>query len=394
VKKIAILGATGSIGLNTAEIVLRFPDKFQATLLVANTNVEKMHQLALSLQPKYVAMMNSDAALLLRTKLGHQSRIHVLDAMEQVCSVLESTDVDSVMAAIVGSAGLKPTLSAVRAGKQILLANKESLVMTGELFLQEAQRSGAQILPVDSEHNAIFQCLPTQAQQQLGLNLEISDYGIHKVLLTGSGGTFLKHALSDLADVTPEQACRHPNWSMGKKISVDSATMMNKGLEYIEARWLFNLKPDALEVIVHPESIIHSMVQYHDGSTLAQLGQPDMKTPIAHCMSYPERQISGVEPLDFTKLNSFTFLTPDFSKFANLKLAMDACNAGQAATTALNAVNEVAVAAFLNHRIGFLDIAALNQKCLDSLNLSHAKDLATILDIDCQARALAQKLIG
>ncbi len=300
------------------------------------------------------------------------------------------------MAAIVGAAGLVPTMAAVKAGKRILLANKEALVMSGQLFIDEVEKSGAQLLPVDSEHNAIFQCLPQAVQGNLG-RCDLASQGVSHILLTGSGGPFRYTDVAKLEAVTPEQAIAHPNWSMGPKISVDSATMMNKGLEYIEAKWLFNASRDQLKVIIHPQSVIHSMVQYLDGSVLAQMGEPDMATPIALTLSYPERVKAGVKPLDFTQIGELTFLQPDFERYPCLALAIEACYLGQHATTTLNAANEVAVAAFLARQIKFTDIArvndsVLNQVCKQSL-ASGLDSLESLLELDRMARTLADEVV-
>jgi 1-deoxy-D-xylulose-5-phosphate reductoisomerase len=305
-------------------------------------------------------------------------------------------EVDSVMAAIVGAAGLLPTMAAVKSGKRVLLANKEALVMSGQLFIDAVAEHGAQLLPVDSEHNAIFQCLPQQVQTNLGrCNLE--EHGISSILLTGSGGPFRYTDIAELEKVTPAQAIAHPNWSMGPKISVDSATMMNKGLEYIEAKWLFNAAREQLKVIIHPQSVIHSMVQYRDGSVLAQMGEPDMATPIALTMSYPSRVDAGVKPLDFTQVGELTFLQPDFARYPCLKLAIDACYEGQHATTALNAANEVAVDAFLNNGLGFTDIARINESVLNKITASHTTEnvnnLESLIELDRMSRTIALEFL-
>ena len=391
-KKVAILGATGSIGCNALDVIARCPQDFAVTLLVAHKNIESMLYLVQKFQPPYVALLDQAAANQLRQHTSLPQSVQVLDTIDAVCQLLQSDEVDTVVSAIVGAAGLKPTLSAVEAGKRILLANKESLVMSGRLFMEKADHFGAQILPVDSEHNAIFQCLPTAAHAHLG-RCDLASFGVEKVLLTGSGGPFLNSDRQFMKSATPAQACHHPNWSMGPKISVDSATMMNKGLEYIEAGWLFNLSSSQIDVIIHPQSVIHSMVQFKDGSTLAQLGQADMRTPIAHCLHYPQRCEAGVEALDFTRINQLSFFAPDFEQFPNLKLAIDAYIQGQAATTILNAANEETVQAFLDERISFLDIAALNQSCLDRLGMRTATDLDDILELDQEARLIAQSLI-
>jgi 1-deoxy-D-xylulose-5-phosphate reductoisomerase len=304
--------------------------------------------------------------------------------LEQVAAMPEA---DYVMAAIVGAAGLLPALAAVRAGKRLLLANKEALVVSGHLFMDEAKRHGAEILPIDSEHNAVFQCMPAGPVRGEGGS------GVKRILLTASGGPFRNTPLSDLSDVTPEQACAHPNWDMGRKISVDSATMMNKGLEVIEAHWLFRMRPDKIEVVLHPQSVIHSMVEYVDGSVLAQLGNPDMRTPIAHALAWPERIDSGVESLDLFQVARLDFAAPDMRRFPCLKLAFEAVRAGGTAPTVLNAANEVAVAAFLEHRLSFLGIADLVDRTLQAVELGPAEDLDQLLWVDRQARSLAEQAL-
>ena len=337
-------------------------------------------------------MADEQAAQQLRKNLLElKLNIEVLHGQQAICDLAELTEVDMVMAAIVGAAGLKPTLAAIKKGKRILLANKESLVTCGHLFMQAVKQYGAQLLPVDSEHNAIFQSLPTTVQQNLGF-ANLTDYGITKIVLTGSGGPFRDLPLNQLSSVTPEQAIAHPNWSMGKKISVDSATMMNKGLEYIEARWLFNASADEMEIIIHPQSIIHSMVRYQDGSVIAELGMPDMCTPIAYAMSYPDRISSTVPALDFTKISSLTFTQPDFNRYPCLKLAIDAFNQGQAATTALNAANEIAVEAFLQNKIGFMDIAKQVSTVLEALDFPEPTTIEDVFAIDLWARQTCIKL--
>lgn len=349
-KQLTILGSTGSIGNSTLSVVRANPELFKVTALVAGRNVEQMAQQCLEFAPLYAAMSDESSAIALRQILAENgSRTEVYSGEKAACELAALEDVDQVMAAIVGVAGLPSTLAAIRKGKQVLLANKESLITCGKLFMDEVQHSHAQLLPIDSEHNAIFQSLPEKIQRQLGYS-SLAENGVARIVLTGSGGPLREIPLSQFADVTPDQACAHPNWSMGRKISVDSATMMNKGLEYIEARWLFNASAEQMEVILHPQSVIHSMVRYHDGSVLAQMGTPDMRTPIAHAMAYPQRVNSGVTPLDFCKIRELTFDTPDYQRYPCLKLAIDACNAGQAATTALNAANEVSVMAFLGGR--------------------------------------------
>ncbi|CED72139.1 1-deoxy-D-xylulose 5-phosphate reductoisomerase [Aliivibrio wodanis] len=396
-RKLTILGATGSIGSSTLSVAKQNADKFDVVALGAGSNVEKMLELCCEWQPKYVAMASADAANTLVIKLKeHSLNIEVFSGEEGLCHIAQLDNVDTVMAAIVGAAGLLPTMSAVKAGKRILLANKEALVMSGQLFIDAVEKYGAELLPVDSEHNAIFQCLPEHIQTNLG-RCDLDKNGISAILLTGSGGPFRYTDVSELDAVTPEMAIAHPNWSMGPKISVDSATMMNKGLEYIEARWLFNANKDQLKVVIHPQSVIHSMVQYKDGSVLAQMGLPDMRTPIACTMSYPQRINAGVEPLDFTKVGEFSFISPDFSRYPCLKLAIDACYLGQHATTGLNAANEQSVAAFLNGEIKFTDIArinelVLNKVCANFQNLE-LDSLESLIDLDRMARHYADEAI-
>lgn len=386
-KNITILGSTGSIGCSTLAVIAQNPHLFKAYALVGGNNVAKMTEQCLAFKPKYVAMATAQAATELKANLANlKLDIEVLSGEQAICDLAQLPEVDQVMAAIVGAAGLKPTLAAIKKGKRILLANKESLVTCGHLFMQAVKEYGAELLPVDSEHNAIFQSLPTAVQHDLGF-ANLAEHGITKIMLTGSGGPFRDWDLAKLAHVPPEQAVAHPNWSMGKKISVDSATMMNKGLEYIEARWLFNASADEMEIIIHPQSIIHSMVRYQDGSVVAELGVPDMCTPIAYAMSYPDRVPSSVPPLDFTKISSLTFKQPDFDRYPCLKLAIDAFNQGQAATTALNAANEVAVEAFLQHKIGFMDIAKNVSKVLDQLAFPEPSTIDDVFMIDQWARS-------
>ncbi|WP_294910470.1 1-deoxy-D-xylulose-5-phosphate reductoisomerase [uncultured Gilliamella sp.] len=391
-KNITILGSTGSIGCSTLAVIRQNRDLFKAFALTGGQNVGKMTEQCLEFRPNYVAMADEQAAQQLKKNLLElKLNIEVLHGQQAICDLAELTEVDMVMAAIVGAAGLKPTLAAIKKGKRILLANKESLVTCGHLFMQAVKQYGAQLLPVDSEHNAIFQSLPTTVQQNLGF-ANLTDYGITKIVLTGSGGPFRDLPLNQLSSVTPEQAIAHPNWSMGKKISVDSATMMNKGLEYIEARWLFNASADEMEIIIHPQSIIHSMVRYQDGSVIAELGMPDMCTPIAYAMSYPDRISSTVPALDFTKISSLTFTQPDFNRYPCLKLAIDAFNQGQAATTALNAANEIAVEAFLQNKIGFMDIAKQVSTVLEALDFPESTTIEDVFAIDLWARQTCAKL--
>jgi 1-deoxy-D-xylulose-5-phosphate reductoisomerase len=402
-KKLTILGATGSIGKSTLDVVSRHPERFSVFALTASTNVETLLSQILQFKPRYAVMVDSQAAGLLREKLAlTTSSTEVLSGAQALCDVAADSEVDIVMAAIVGASGLMPTLTAVEAGKTVLLANKESLVMSGQLFMQAVSENGATLFPIDSEHNAIFQCLPLDLQQSLvkgKMSLSkssanhLDDFGIRKILLTGSGGPFLNTPLSDLPAITPAQAVKHPNWSMGQKISVDSATMMNKGLEFIEACYLFALQPKDIQVVVHPQSVIHSMVQYRDGSVLAQLGQPDMRTPIAHALGFPERLVAGVEPLDFSQLTDFSFTRPDFERYPNLQLAIEAFDEGQGATTVLNAANEESVAAFLADKIRFTDIAKFNAMTLDKMSISNPTDIDSILALDGEARVLVKQLM-
>ncbi|RZN56684.1 1-deoxy-D-xylulose-5-phosphate reductoisomerase [Avibacterium paragallinarum] len=392
-QKLVILGSTGSIGTSTLSVIEQNPEQYQAFALVGGRNVELMLAQCVKFQPTFAALDDENAAKKLKqelTALGIQTQ--VLSGQKAICELAAHPEADQVMAAIVGAAGLLPTLSAVQAGKRVLLANKESLVTCGQLFIDAVKKHQAQLLPVDSEHNAIFQSLPPQAQQQIGF-CPLQELGISKIVLTGSGGPFRYTDLAEFEHITPAQAVAHPNWSMGKKISVDSATMMNKGLEYIEARWLFNASAEEMEVIIHPQSIIHSMVRYIDGSVIAQMGNPDMRTPIAETMAYPHRTFAGVEPLDFYQLNGLTFLKPDYQRYPCLKLAMDAFAAGQYATTVMNAANEIAVEAFLAGQIKFTDIAKLNLQVVEAIQPRHIASVDDVLSVDQEARAKAWQLV-
>lgn len=385
---VTILGATGSIGLSTLDVLARHPKQFSLYAVTGNTNVAGMAELCRRHKPTIAVMVDEKAAEQLSTLIADLD-VEVLSGKDALAEVASSSKVDVVMAAIVGGAGLMPTLAAAKAGKRICLANKEALVMSGSIFLDAVRSNGAELLPVDSEHNAIFQSLP--AEVQAGGRLE--DSGVSKILLTGSGGPFLTKSLSEFPEITPEMAVAHPNWDMGAKISVDSATMMNKGLEFIEARLLFNASFEQIDVIVHPQSIIHSMVSYNDGSVLAQMGQPDMRTPIAHTLAYPNRIESGVAPLDFTQVADFTFCKPDFARFPNLRLALEASKAGQGATTVLNACNEIAVAAFLAKQIRFTDIAEVNEQVLAELGSNQPGTIADILELDSLTRETANEYL-
>lgn len=390
-KQITILGSTGSVGVSTLSVIQNNSDQFSVFALVAGQNVAKMVEQCLQFSPRFAVMAGEQHAADVRRLLAEQGcKTQVWSGEQAACQVAAMDEVDQVMAAIVGAAGLVPTLAAINAGKTVLLANKESLVTCGRLFMDAVVRHKARLLPIDSEHNAIFQSLPEAIQNQLGA-ASLEAHGVDSVILTGSGGPFRETPLEALSAMTPAQACRHPNWSMGRKISVDSATMMNKGLEYIEARWLFNASAAQMEVLIHPQSVIHSMVRYRDGSVLAQLGEPDMRTPIAHAMAWPARVASGVGHLDFCKVGALTFSEPDYQRYPCLKLAMDAFETGQAATTALNAANEISVAAFLDNRLKFTDIAAVNSEVLARMSLAEPGSVEEVLAIDAAAREMAHK---
>ena len=392
-KQVVVLGATGSLGCNTLDVIARHPDLYQVLAITGGQRKEILLAQCLQFKPRYAALADEQMAAELRSELRlHQVSTEVLSGADALSALAAHPDADIVMAAIVGAAGLLPTLAAVKAGKTVLLANKEALVMSGGLFIRAVQQSSATLLPIDSEHNAIFQCLPASLQQQC-YQSELARAGIAKILLTGSGGPFRQKPLSEFAEITPEQAVAHPNWTMGRKISVDSATMMNKGLEFIEARWLFNCAVDDIQVVIHPQSIIHSMVQYSDGSVLAQLGNPDMRTPIAHALAFPERIDAGVKPLNFFEVPAFSFEQPEPARYPCLYLAQQACAAGQAATTALNAANEIAVDAFLARQIRFPHIAELNDAVLQQIELPLVSSLDEVLQQDRMARELALRLL-
>jgi 1-deoxy-D-xylulose-5-phosphate reductoisomerase len=389
---LTILGATGTIGVNTLDVVARHPDKFRVVALSGQNQIEKLAAQCRQFQPRYAVVLDADKALALEALLaGTQTEVLVgMDALEFVSSLPE---VDSVMAAIVGAAGLRPALAAARAGKRVLLANKETLVMAGHFFMQAVRDHQATLLPIDSEHNAVFQSMPA-AYFARQANPNLGAHGVRRVLLTASGGPFRTRELDTLKDITPEQAIAHPNWVMGKKISVDSATMMNKGLEVIEAHWLFNAPPAQIEVVIHPQSIVHSMVEYLDGSVLAQLSNPDMRTPIAHSLAYPERIEAGVNWLDLAKIGTLTFEAPDLRRFPCLGLAYQALAAGGAAPAILNAANEEVVAAFLDRQIPYLGIAATLDAVLQRLAEQPADSLEDLLAADAIARATARELIS
>jgi len=385
---IAILGSTGSIGISTLDVVRLHPEKYDVVALTANSNVERMRLQVIEFDPQYVVMGCEVSAKSLRDLLSSESvRAEVFFGEKAFCDVVVLDDVNCVMAAIVGGAGLLPTLSAVKAGKRVLLANKEALVMSGQLFMDAVKCSGAELLPIDSEHNAIFQCLPTNNAHSLEGN------GISRILLTGSGGPFREMPLDALSAVTPDQACAHPNWVMGRKISVDSATMMNKGLEFIEACWLFSARPDQIDIVLHPQSIVHSMVEYIDGSILAQLGNPDMRTPIAYGLGWPERIKSGVSSLDLVKMGALSFEEPDLLRFPSLRFSRAVMDAGKSASIVMNAANEQAVASFLDKGIAFTQIIEIIERVLDKAPLIEPDDIEAVLEADKQARHLANQEI-
>ncbi|MFC0403241.1 1-deoxy-D-xylulose-5-phosphate reductoisomerase [Paraburkholderia rhizosphaerae] len=384
-KRLTLLGSTGSIGDSTLDVVARHPERFSVYALTAHRNGDKLVDQCLRFQPEAAVVGDAATAQQVAGKLRAAGcKTEVLHGPQALVDVSKSDGCDTVVAAIVGAAGLAPSLAAARAGKRILLANKEALVMSGAIFMDAAHDNGAILLPVDSEHNAIFQCLPREAALH---------GGVSKIILTASGGPFRTREPASLVDVTPEQACKHPNWVMGRKISVDSATMMNKGLEVIEAHWLFGLAGDRIDVLIHPQSVIHSMVSYADGSVLAQLGNPDMRTPIAHALAFPERVDSGVAPLDLAQIATLSFEKPDYTRFPCLALAMKALAAGGVASAALNAANEIAVDAFLSRRIGFTAIAQVVDAVLNALPNRDASSLDDVLEADAAARRTAASMI-
>ena len=389
-KQLTVLGSTGSIGVSTLDVIARHPNRFNVVALTANTQVDRILKQCCKFHPRYAVMVNESSAQQLQEQLtlNDITDIEVLSGVEGLEKVASLPEVDYVMAAIVGAAGLLPTLAAAKQGKRVLLANKEALVMSGRLFMDAVRDNNAELLPIDSEHNAIFQCMPSTRTALL------SQMGVIRILLTSSGGPFLYRSLSELHNVTPDQACAHPNWDMGRKISVDSASMMNKGLEVIEAHWLFNAAADDIQVVVHPQSVIHSMVEYADGSVLAQLGNPDMRTPIAHAMGWPERIESGVKQLNIFDVARLDFETPDFDRFPCLRLAYEALRQGGTSTCILNAANEIAVEAFLNETISFLDIPKVIEKTLLELTSVEAESLAVILNADQMARKVARASIA
>ena len=388
IQNITILGSTGTIGVNTLDVIARHPQRFRAYALTANSRIEPLLEQCRLFNPVYAVVLDADAAEILRGQLRREGlSTEVLcgpDALEQVSSLPE---VDAVMAAIVGAAGLRPALAAARAGKRVLLANKETLVMSGRLFMDAVHTGGATLLPIDSEHNAIFQVMPPNAST----GLEAA--GVSKILLTASGGPFRKATMDELAQVTPAQALNHPNWVMGPKITIDSATLMNKGLEVIEAHWLFAATPEKIEVVIHPQSVIHSMVEYIDGSVLAQLGNPDMRTPIAYALGYPERISSGVGALDLFKVARLDFEAPDTARFPCLRLAFEALQRGDTAPAILNAANEIAVQAFLAGKIAFMDIPRLIEDTLCSVSVGEVLQLEDLIAVDQETRQVAESWI-
>ena len=390
-KNVTILGSTGSIGVNTLDVIARHPDRFRVFALSAASRVEELAQQCVKFTPRYAVIPNADSAEQLRVRLKVlHSATEVMAGAESLETIAAHADTQAVMAAIVGAAGLRASLAAANAGKTVLLANKEALVMAGKLFMdaaREGQKIGGALLPIDSEHNAVFQSLPRNFATGL------SSIGVRRIVLTASGGPFRKRPLSSLANITPDEACAHPNWAMGRKISVDSATMMNKGLEVIEARWLFDAKPEQIDVVIHPQSIIHSMVEYLDGSVIAQLGNPDMRTPIAYGLGFPERIEAGVSTLDLTRAGKLEFEALDEARFPCVQLAYEALKRGGTAAAVLNAANEEAVAAFLDNRLAFLEIPALIERVLSQALIGEAASLAEIAIADEFARTHARELI-
>ena len=389
-KNVTILGSTGTIGLQTLDVIVRHNNDYKVFALSANTNVEKLFEQCVQYKPKYAVMLSEKAALKLQGMLkSYKSKTQVISGMSGLEQISADPEVHIVMAAIVGAAGLKPAMAAALAGKRILLANKETLVMAGSLFMQAVVDGGATLLPIDSEHNAIFQVMPPTQSPNLADD-QLDKLGIAQIILTASGGPFRQYTQAQLESVTPELALKHPNWVMGSKITIDSATLMNKGLEVIEAHWLFNAAPSQISVVVHPQSIIHSMVEYVDGSVLAQMGNPDMRTPIAYALAYPNRIASGVARLNLIEIAKLEFEAPDIKRFPCLKLAYDALANGGTASAILNAANEVAVAAFLNKQISFLNIAHLIANTLDAISAQAVSSLEQLIEIDVQARVYAQ----
>lgn len=387
-RQVSVLGSTGSIGVSTLDVIAQHPSDFAVYALAAHSSVEAMLAQCLQFEPQFAVMMDASAAQQLSERLPAECATKVLQGDAGLEQVASAPEVDCVMAAIVGAAGLPSTLAAARAGKTLLLANKESLVMGGHLLMQAVRESGARLLPIDSEHNAIFQCMPVDACARPALA------GVSKVLLTASGGPFRTWSFEQMRDATPDQACAHPNWSMGRKISVDSASLMNKGLEFIEACWIFDLGPELVDVVVHPQSIVHSMVQYLDGSVIAQLGNPDMRTPIAYGLGWPERMSSGVAPLDLVAAARLDFEAPDEGRFPCLRLAREAVATGGTAMAVCNAANEVAVEAFLDQKLRFTEIPQLIEQVLERVTIVEPESLDVVETADSQARHVAREQLG
>ncbi len=389
IRHLTILGSTGSIGVSTLDVVTRHPDRFQIIALTANHSIEKMLEQCRLYRPRYAVMLDKTSGEKLQIAIREAGiATEVMWGVESLEKVASLPEVDTVMAAIVGAAGIRPTFAAARAGKQVLLANKETLVMAGRIFMDVVKQHHATLLPIDSEHNAIFQSLPHH------FTGDLAAVGVRRILLTASGGPFRQSSLASLEQVTPEQACAHPNWVMGQKISVDSATMMNKGLEVIEAHWLFNAAPEKIQVVIHPQSVIHSMVEYVDGSVLAQLGNPDMRTPIAHALGLPDRIETGVAPLDMFKIGRLDFEAPDFKRFPCLGLAYQALAAGGSTPAILNAANEVAVESFLKRRMPFTAIPVMIEKVMQSVSRKDIATLEDVLEADREARETAHDLLA
>ena len=393
-RSITLLGASGSIGTSTLKVLRLHRDMFSLHALAVGKNIDRALEIIREFTPKRAAVFDKDSALKLKERLESEKiSCEVLSGEDGTVEIAGDGEADIVIDAIVGAAGLKPVMAAVKNGCIIGLANKEALVMSGRLFFDEVRKYGAKVLPIDSEHSAIFQCLPFDIQNDLGF-CDLKKHGVSRILLTGSGGPFRNTPIASLDQVTAAQAIAHPIWSMGPKISVDSATMMNKGLEFIEARYLFNATNEDIKVLIHPQSVVHSMVEFCDGAVMAQLGTPDMRTPIARALGFPDRISSGVKSLDFVAAGQFSFMDPDFSRYPCLKLAMEASRSGQGATTAMNAANEVAVAAFLKARIGYLDIARVCTEVVEKVESESIYSLEEILDTDSKARILAEQVIG
>ena len=388
-KRITILGSTGSIGTNTLDVIRAHPERFEVAALTAAKQVERLAEQCIEFRPRVAVVSDAGAATKLsELLLAKQVTTQVLYGSEALITAVLEVDCDTVMAAIVGAAGLLPTLAAAKAGKRVLLANKEALVMSGNLFMDAMRQGGGELLPIDSEHNAIFQCLPAHFSKSPSQH-----HGVEELWLTASGGPFRNTPIAELSHVTPEQACAHPNWVMGKKISVDSATMMNKGLEVIEAYWLFGLPIEKIQVLIHPQSVVHSMVRYCDGSVIAQMGQPDMRTPIAYGLAWPDRITAGVQSLSLTQLAALNFMEPDLQRFPCLSLAFQAGKQGGTAPVILNAANEIAVAAFLDNALRYLQISEVVERVLNMITPSTPSSLEDVLEVDARSRVLATDVI-